>query len=115
MSLEGKAIVITGGVRRVGQALVLATWNLHKLVNLTTPFLLSQAFAHAFGHQADGQIINHLDWRGLRPGADHLPYSVSKAGLAAFTRSLAVCPGAAYQRQRIGSRRGAGTAGRDSG
>ena len=37
-----------------------------------------------------GRIVNILDWRALRPGADHLPYTVSKAALAALTRSLAV-------------------------
>jgi len=30
-----------------------------------------------------------LDWRAMRPGSDHLPYTVSKSALAALTRSLA--------------------------
>ncbi len=34
--------------------------------------------------------INILDWRALRPVDDHLPYTISKAALAALTRSLAV-------------------------
>ncbi|HMB21954.1 MAG TPA: SDR family oxidoreductase, partial [Anaerolineales bacterium] len=29
-------------------------------------------------------------WRALRPGADHFPYTISKAALAALTKSLAV-------------------------
>jgi len=48
-------------------------WERHMAINLTAPFLLSQAFA-----------------RHLGPGADHFPYSISKAALAAMTRSLAV-------------------------
>jgi NAD(P)-dependent dehydrogenase (short-subunit alcohol dehydrogenase family) len=68
----------------------LETWNRHLMVNLTAPFLLSQAFARALGPQVEGRIVNMLDWRALRPGADHLPYTVSKAGLAALTQSLAV-------------------------
>jgi pteridine reductase len=36
-----------------------------------------------------GRILNILDWRALRPGKDHLPYTISKAGLAALTQSLA--------------------------
>jgi pteridine reductase len=36
-----------------------------------------------------GRIINMLDWRSQRPGADHLPYTVSKVGLSGLTRSLA--------------------------
>ena len=37
-----------------------------------------------------GRIVNLIDWRGLRPGPDHLPYTISKAALAALTQSLAV-------------------------
>jgi pteridine reductase len=63
-------------------------WQRHLQINLTTPFLLSQAFAT---QAPDGaRIVNILDWRALRPGADHFPYTVSKAALAAMTKSLAV-------------------------
>ena len=65
-------------------------WNRHLMVNLTTPFLLSQAFARHLPSKATGRIINLLDWRALRPGADHLPYTVSKSALAALTSSLAI-------------------------
>ena len=63
-------------------------WQKHLTINLTAPFLLSRAFAR----QAPdgGQIVNILDWRALRPGADHFPYTISKAALAALTKSLAV-------------------------
>ena len=63
-------------------------WNRHLNINLTAPFLLSQAFAA----QADegSRIVNILDWRALRPGADHFPYTISKSALAAMTKSLAV-------------------------
>jgi len=66
----------------------LADWNRHHAINLTAPFLLSQAFAR---QAEDGaRIINILDWRALRPGADHFPYTISKSALAAMTRSMAV-------------------------
>jgi len=65
----------------------LADWNKHLNVNLTAPFLLSQAFAK---HVTQGRIVNILDWRATRPGADHFPYTVSKSALAAMTKSLAV-------------------------
>jgi NAD(P)-dependent dehydrogenase (short-subunit alcohol dehydrogenase family) len=68
----------------------LVDWQRHMDINLTAPFLLSQSFAAAFGPAEHGRIVNLLDWRALRPGADHLPYTISKAGLAALTRSLAV-------------------------
>jgi NAD(P)-dependent dehydrogenase (short-subunit alcohol dehydrogenase family) len=66
------------------------SWNQHMNVNLTAPFLLSQAFAASIGQKEHGRIINILDWRALRPGEDHLPYTISKAGLAALTRSMAI-------------------------
>ena len=68
----------------------LQDWNRHLMVNLTAPFLLSQAFARTLGPQDSGRIVNLLDWRALRPGPDHLPYTISKSALAALTSSLAV-------------------------
>jgi pteridine reductase len=63
-------------------------WEKHIAVNLTAPFLLSQAFAK---QAADGaRIVNIIDWRALRPAADHFPYTISKAALASMTESLAV-------------------------
>lgn len=67
----------------------LETWNRHMNINLTAPFLLSKSFAQALG-ESEGRIVNVLDWRALRPGADHFPYTISKAGLAALTRSMAI-------------------------
>jgi len=68
----------------------LKQWNNHLSINLTAPFLLSQAFGKNISKKLDGRIINILDWRALQPGADHLPYTISKAGLAALTKSLAI-------------------------
>lgn len=63
-------------------------WEKHISINLTAPFLLSRAFAEQA--TPGGRIVNILDWRALRPGADHFPYTISKASLAALTKSLAV-------------------------
>lgn len=63
-------------------------WQQHLDINLTAPFTLSQAFWKATKKRT-GRIVNILDWRATRPGPDHLPYTVSKAGLAALTKSLA--------------------------
>jgi NAD(P)-dependent dehydrogenase (short-subunit alcohol dehydrogenase family) len=68
----------------------LPAWDQHLAVNLTAPFILSQAFARHARLAGEGRIVNILDWRALRPGADHLPYTISKAGLAALTQSLAL-------------------------
>jgi pteridine reductase len=66
----------------------LEVWNRHLAINLTAPFLLSQTFAQQAVEGA--RIINILDWRALRPGADHFPYTISKSALAAMTRSMAL-------------------------
>jgi len=63
------------------------SWQKHLQINVTAPFLLSQAFARQAEEGA--RIVNIVDWRALRPGADHFPYSISKSALASMTRSLA--------------------------
>jgi NAD(P)-dependent dehydrogenase (short-subunit alcohol dehydrogenase family) len=70
------------------ESTALGDWQRHININLTAPFLLSQAFAAHAGEGA--RIINILDWRALRPGADHFPYTITKSALVAMTRSLAV-------------------------
>ena len=68
----------------------LQDWDRTLMINLTAPFLLSQSFARLLPSGETGRIVNMLDWRAFRPGADHLPYSISKAALAALTCSLAI-------------------------
>ena len=65
-------------------------WQRHLDINLTAPFLISREFAAHLPPGEKGRIITILDWRALRPAADHFAYTISKAGLAALTRSLAV-------------------------
>ena len=67
-----------------------ADWQRNLAINLTAPFLLSQSFSRLLAQGSEGRIINILDWRALRPGSDHFPYTISKAALADLTRSLAV-------------------------
>ena len=64
-------------------------WRNHMDINLTMPFLLSQSFASSIGKQK-ARIINILDWRALRPGYDHFPYTISKSALSALTQTLAL-------------------------
>ncbi|MGZ6317226.1 MAG: SDR family oxidoreductase [Anaerolineales bacterium] len=67
----------------------LSDWERHLAVNLTAPFLLSKAFAAQVPEDEQGRIVNLVDWRALRPGADHFPYTITKAALAGMTYSLA--------------------------
>ena len=68
----------------------LSDWNDHLQINLTAPFLLSQSFAQKFQFEEPGRIINIVDWRALRPGKDHFPYTISKAALVSMTQSMAL-------------------------
>jgi pteridine reductase len=83
----------------------LLDWQRHMNINLTAPFLLSQAFARRLGPDGHGRIINMNDWRALRPGADHFPYTISKAALTALTRSLAqaLAPGITVNELALGA------------
>lgn len=92
-ALESLSILINNAsVFEGGEALTtdLAQWQRHQQINLTAPFLLSQAFARQLPDGCDGDIVNLNDIRGLRPGADHFAYTVSKVGLHGLTRSLAL-------------------------
>lgn len=71
------------------QQTTLADWDRHMTINLTAPFLLSKAFAAQVPPDGEGRIVNMVDWRALRPGADHFPYTISKAALASLTEAMA--------------------------
>jgi NAD(P)-dependent dehydrogenase (short-subunit alcohol dehydrogenase family) len=57
-------------------------------VNLRGAFFASQAAAHAMGRRG-GHIVNIGDAGADRAWPNYIPYTVSKAGLAALTRGLA--------------------------
>jgi len=65
-------------------------WETHLRVNLTAPFLLTQSFGRQYSGDRAGRVINLVDWRALRPGKDHFPYTISKAGLVALTKASAL-------------------------
>ena len=66
-----------------------ANWDRHFAINLRAPFFLSQAFAAQVGRERAGHIVNIADWRGARPGPDHVAYTLTKAAIIAMTTSLA--------------------------
>jgi len=67
-----------------------ANWDRHFAINLGSPFFLSQAFATQVGRERAGHIVNIADWRGVRPGPDHIAYTLTKAAIIAMTKSLAL-------------------------
>lgn len=69
-----------------------ASWDRHFNINLKAPFLLSQAFAARMPADARGKIVNISGTRALRPGqapADHVAYTLTKAGLITLTEIMA--------------------------
>jgi pteridine reductase len=84
--VNSAAIFPAGGLLETS----LETWQSNLNINLTAPFILSQAFIRQHKAGQTGRIINLLDWRALRPGRDHFGYTISKAGLAALTEACAL-------------------------
>jgi NAD(P)-dependent dehydrogenase (short-subunit alcohol dehydrogenase family) len=66
-----------------------AVWDRNMMVNLKTPFLLSQAFARALPEERPGKIINLLDSVALRPKNHHFSYTISKFALEGLTKATA--------------------------
>lgn len=66
-----------------------ASWDLHMETNLRAPLVLAQAFARRLPADREGLIVNVLDQRVLRPGADFFSYTLSKTALWGATRMLA--------------------------
>jgi NAD(P)-dependent dehydrogenase (short-subunit alcohol dehydrogenase family) len=66
------------------------SWDRHLEPNLRAPFVLAQAMAKALPETAQGLVLNMLDQRVWSLTPHFVSYTVSKAGLWALTRSLAL-------------------------
>lgn len=66
------------------------SWSKHLNINLHAPFLLSQTFARELPEDTEGAIINIIDQRVLNLTPNFLSYTVSKSGLWALTRTMAM-------------------------
>lgn len=64
-------------------------WDASLNTNLKAPFFCSQAAAPLLKKSGKGLIINFSDTGGILGWADHLPHSVSKAGIILLTKGLA--------------------------
>ena len=65
-------------------------WDEVMATNLKGPFLFAKAAGDRMKAQGAGKIINIADWAGARPYKHYLPYCVSKAGVIAMTKALAL-------------------------
>lgn len=64
-------------------------WDDFLTTNLKSPVLLAQEIGSQMLKRRRGRIVNLVDVAGENPFMNYLPYSVSKAGLIAATKSLA--------------------------
>ena len=69
--------------------LTLQSWARHLDINLKAPVFLAQALALNLPGRAQGNVINIIDQRVLRPTPEFFSYTVSKAGLWTATQTLA--------------------------
>ena len=72
------------------ETLTLEDWERVMDVNLTGTFLCAHKIGLRMRDWGWGHIINIADVAGLRPWADYIPYSVSKACVLTFTQGLAM-------------------------
>ena len=70
--------------------LTIEEWEQVMEVNLTGTFLCAHKIGLRMREWGWGHIINMADVAGLRPWADYIPYSVSKACVITFTQGLAM-------------------------
>jgi NAD(P)-dependent dehydrogenase (short-subunit alcohol dehydrogenase family) len=66
------------------------SWDRHIEPNLRAPFVLAQAFAAALPREHEGVVVNLLDQRVWSLTPHFVSYTLSKAGLWALTRQLAL-------------------------
>jgi NAD(P)-dependent dehydrogenase (short-subunit alcohol dehydrogenase family) len=65
------------------------TWRRLFAINLQAPYFFCQRFVAGLGEEASGQIINLVDWRGIRLDPRRLAYSLTKQALVGLTCALA--------------------------
>jgi NAD(P)-dependent dehydrogenase (short-subunit alcohol dehydrogenase family) len=68
----------------------LELWERVVAVNLTGPFLLTQALGRVMLARGQGSVVNIASVAGLRGIADRAVYNTTKHGLIGMTRTLAV-------------------------
>jgi NAD(P)-dependent dehydrogenase (short-subunit alcohol dehydrogenase family) len=66
-----------------------ALWDAHMNVNLRAPVFLASSFAALLPEGVEGNVINIIDQRVLKPAPGFFSYSLSKSGLSWVTRTMA--------------------------
>lgn len=64
-------------------------WDKQFMLNLRSPFILSQEFARQLPEGMPGRILNISDAKVLRPKPDHFAYRLTKSSMNEMTKMLA--------------------------
>lgn len=85
-------LVNNAGISGIGafEDTSLEQWQRVLAVNLTGPFLLTQALGRVMLARGSGSVVNIASVAGLRGVADRAAYNTTKHGLIGMTRTLAV-------------------------
>jgi NAD(P)-dependent dehydrogenase (short-subunit alcohol dehydrogenase family) len=67
-----------------------ASWDRHMAVNLRAPLVLTQALLRQLPEGVQGNVVNLVDQRVWNLTPNYTSYTISKAGLLALTRHLAI-------------------------
>jgi NAD(P)-dependent dehydrogenase (short-subunit alcohol dehydrogenase family) len=70
-------------------SLTASLWEAHFAVNLKAPVFLAKALAENLPDGVEGNVVNLIDQRVLRPGPEFFSYTLAKAGLWSATGMLA--------------------------
>ncbi|MBV9119205.1 MAG: SDR family oxidoreductase [Chloroflexi bacterium] len=79
----------------------LATWERQLRFNLTSVYLMCHAFAPSMIAAERGCIVNTSSGWGFRPAPGRAAYAAAKAGIVAFSRSLAAEVAASHVRVNV--------------
>jgi NAD(P)-dependent dehydrogenase (short-subunit alcohol dehydrogenase family) len=91
--LGGVDILVNNAGRRGVHAFTdypVEDWDLTLAVNLTAPFLLSQAAARSMIKRGGGRIVNIASTAASLAFKNRVAYNASKAGIVMLTKSIAV-------------------------
>lgn len=87
-----EVLVNNAGIYRQGDVTTTGDdeWRTIMAINLDAAFLMTRAFVPHLVKRGGGAVVNVASEAGLRAIKNQMAYNVSKAGLIALTRSLAV-------------------------
>jgi len=84
------ANIVGGAKLATAQEMSVDHWNQQVQFNLSSAFLMCHAFLPAMVAAGRGAIVNTSSGWGFMPAPGRSAYAASKAGIVAFSRSLAV-------------------------